>query len=292
MTTTSSTVHQKDTTYTKLFVGGLPYHTTDATLREYFRQFGDIDEAVVITDRQTGKSRGYGFVTMADRCAAERICKDPNPIIDGRKANVNLAFLGAKPRIHAADLLAALPFALKPVGSVTPAASGFTLPVGTQLTGLPQYIYHPATAAFFASTSPTAVPPPPGSPGTQFYQQQQHHHQGQFGPPPSTAAVVHPQYADYNMSSFAAAGYPPFYGCVPAAGQGCYVETTQPTGYPAAYGYLTMVATPGAFPFMQDVSGASSPPPPAASAAALSAGSCAFQTVQGRSAQYGTVIYQ
>ncbi|XP_010213844.1 PREDICTED: RNA-binding protein 24, partial [Tinamus guttatus] len=60
---------------------------------------GDIEEAVVITDRQTGKSRGYGFVTMADRGAAERACKDPNPIIDGRKANVNLAYLGAKPRI-------------------------------------------------------------------------------------------------------------------------------------------------------------------------------------------------
>ncbi|KAF2978306.1 hypothetical protein EK904_004336 [Melospiza melodia maxima] len=35
---------------------------------------------------------------MADRAAAERACKDPNPIIDGRKANVNLAYLGAKPR--------------------------------------------------------------------------------------------------------------------------------------------------------------------------------------------------
>lgn len=35
---------------------------------------------------------------MTDRLAAERACKDPNPIIDGRKANVNLAYLGAKPR--------------------------------------------------------------------------------------------------------------------------------------------------------------------------------------------------
>lgn len=36
---------------------------------------------------------------MGDRPAAERACKDPNPIIDGRKANVNLAILGAKPRV-------------------------------------------------------------------------------------------------------------------------------------------------------------------------------------------------
>jgi len=42
---------------------------------------------------------------MVDRLAAERICKDPNPIIDGRKANVNLAYLGAKPRIQATELL-------------------------------------------------------------------------------------------------------------------------------------------------------------------------------------------
>ena len=40
---------------------------------------------------------------MSDRAAAERACKDPNPIIDGRKANVNLAYLGAKPRIQAGE---------------------------------------------------------------------------------------------------------------------------------------------------------------------------------------------
>lgn len=59
---------QKDTTYTKIFVGGLPYHTTDSSLRKYFEVFGDIEEAVVITDRQTGKSRGYGFVSNGMTC--------------------------------------------------------------------------------------------------------------------------------------------------------------------------------------------------------------------------------
>ncbi|KAL9702366.1 hypothetical protein quinque_005884 [Culex quinquefasciatus] len=91
-------VPAKDTTWTKLFVGGLPYHTTDKSLREHFSVYGDIEEAVVITDRTTNKSRGYGFVIMGDRMSAERACKEPNPIIDGRKANVNLAILGAKPR--------------------------------------------------------------------------------------------------------------------------------------------------------------------------------------------------
>lgn len=91
-------ISQKDTTFTKIFVGGLPYHTTDETLRKFFERFGEIDEAVVITDRATGKSRGYGFVTMACKEAAQEAIKDPNPVIDGRKANVNLAYLGAKPR--------------------------------------------------------------------------------------------------------------------------------------------------------------------------------------------------
>ncbi|XP_035784388.1 RNA-binding protein 24-B-like [Anopheles aquasalis] len=100
-TSSSSQSSQKDTTWTKLFVGGLPYHTTDKSLREHFSVYGDIEEAVVITDRTTNKSRGYGFVIMGDRMSAERACKEPNPIIDGRKANVNLAILGAKPRGNA-----------------------------------------------------------------------------------------------------------------------------------------------------------------------------------------------
>lgn len=62
--TLAGTVQQKDTTWTKLFVGGLPYHTTDKSLREHFSVYGEIEEAVVITDRQTNKSRGYGFVSI------------------------------------------------------------------------------------------------------------------------------------------------------------------------------------------------------------------------------------
>ncbi|VUZ40821.1 unnamed protein product [Hymenolepis diminuta] len=95
----------------KIFVGGLPYETTDAKLREFFEQFGPIEEAVVITDRATQKSRGYGFVTMVYSADAAKAISDPNPCIDGRKANVNLAILGAKPRqipgvSNAANMLA------------------------------------------------------------------------------------------------------------------------------------------------------------------------------------------
>lgn len=52
-----------DTTFTKVFVGGLPWETRSETLRRYFEQFGDIVEAVVITDNNTARSRGYGFVS-------------------------------------------------------------------------------------------------------------------------------------------------------------------------------------------------------------------------------------
>ena len=55
----------RDTTLTKIFVGGLPYHTTDESLQKFFDQFGPIEEAVVITDRHSGKSKGYGFVSLA-----------------------------------------------------------------------------------------------------------------------------------------------------------------------------------------------------------------------------------
>ncbi|KAL6573383.1 hypothetical protein OROHE_001842 [Orobanche hederae] len=86
-----------DTTFTKVFVGGLAWETQSETMRRYFEQFGEILEAVVITDKNTGRSKGYGFVTFRDSESARRACVDPAPIIDGRRANCNLASLG-RPR--------------------------------------------------------------------------------------------------------------------------------------------------------------------------------------------------
>ncbi|KAI5003482.1 RNA-binding protein 24-B-like isoform X1 [Hordeum vulgare subsp. vulgare] len=85
-----------DTTYTKVFVGGLAWETQKETMRKYFEQFGEILEAVVITDKNTGRSKGYGFVTFRDPDAAMRSCVDPAPVIDGRRANCNLASLGVQ----------------------------------------------------------------------------------------------------------------------------------------------------------------------------------------------------
>uniref|UniRef100_A0A6N2K9B4 RRM domain-containing protein n=1 Tax=Salix viminalis TaxID=40686 RepID=A0A6N2K9B4_SALVM len=84
------------TTYTKIFVGGLPWETRSDSLQRYFEQFGEIKEAVVIIDRSTGRSKGYGFVTFKDPGSATRACQNPFPVIDGRRANCNLAAFGAQ----------------------------------------------------------------------------------------------------------------------------------------------------------------------------------------------------
>ena len=54
----------------KLFVGGLAWATTSEGLRKAFEEFGEVIDAKVITERETGRSRGFGFVTLADDAAA------------------------------------------------------------------------------------------------------------------------------------------------------------------------------------------------------------------------------
>ncbi|UJR22341.1 hypothetical protein I4U23_025403 [Adineta vaga] len=147
---------QTDTTFTKIFVGGLPYHTTDETLRAFFSKFGDIEEAVVITDRNTKKSRGYGFVTMSRREEAEAAVKDLNPTIDGRRANVNLAYLGAKNRTATLPLSYGL-LARMPAYQSTAAAYPSNVvyyPLAQQST-LQQPVFLTSAAGSTAATWPT-----------------------------------------------------------------------------------------------------------------------------------------
>lgn len=63
-----------DTTYTKVFVGGLAWETQSETLRCHFEQYGEILEAVVITDKHTGRSKGYGFVSISIRIWCCLVC--------------------------------------------------------------------------------------------------------------------------------------------------------------------------------------------------------------------------
>ena len=76
----------------KLFVGGLSWGTTTDGLREAFEQFGEVTDAAVITDRETGRSRGFGFVTFSDSGDAEKAIDSMNGSdLDGRTLNVNEA---------------------------------------------------------------------------------------------------------------------------------------------------------------------------------------------------------
>ena len=76
----------------KLFVGNLSWNTRDEGLYEAFAQFGEVTDAKVITDRETGRSRGFGFVTFADEQAGQdAMSAMDGQELDGRPIRVNEA---------------------------------------------------------------------------------------------------------------------------------------------------------------------------------------------------------
>ncbi|XP_039041808.1 RNA-binding protein 38-like [Hibiscus syriacus] len=186
-----------DTTLTKVFVGGLAWETPTEEMRCYFEQFGEILEAVIITDKNTGKSKGYGFVTFRDPESARKACVDPNPVIDGRRANCNIASLGRprpsppRGRIHGTN----------PYQDVVQQGAPF----------------------YSGVAAPVRPPPPPPPPPTVFYppygyptyspeywyhqtlynpqiQQTQYDHQ-LYGPSSSTSSMGSPYYYGYFLQA-------------------------------------------------------------------------------------------
>ena len=75
----------------KLYVGGLSWNTDNAGLETAFAVFGDVEEAKVITDRDTGRSRGFGFVTFATAEDADKALSLDGTDLDGRTIKVNVA---------------------------------------------------------------------------------------------------------------------------------------------------------------------------------------------------------
>ena len=76
----------------KLFVGGLSFSTSNDRLRELFAEVGAVESAVVVTDRDTGRSRGFGFVEMATPEEAEQAVQRYNgKEVDGRQLKVEVA---------------------------------------------------------------------------------------------------------------------------------------------------------------------------------------------------------
>ena len=79
----------------KLYVGGLPYSVSDRQLEELFSAHGTVESARVITDRMTGRSKGFGFVEMSSQSEAEEAIEKLNQTdMEGRSITVN----EAKPR--------------------------------------------------------------------------------------------------------------------------------------------------------------------------------------------------
>ncbi|XP_062207875.1 glycine-rich RNA-binding protein 2, mitochondrial-like [Phragmites australis] len=77
---------------TKLFVGGLSWGTDDQSLREAFSSFGEVTEARVITDRETGRSRGFGFVNFSNsEDAKSAVSSMDGQELQGRSVRVNFA---------------------------------------------------------------------------------------------------------------------------------------------------------------------------------------------------------
>jgi len=73
----------------KLYVGNLSYDTSEESLRTLFAEVGEVESVSIVTDRMSGRSRGFGFVEMAtDEAAAEAISRLNGQLLDGRDLNV------------------------------------------------------------------------------------------------------------------------------------------------------------------------------------------------------------
>ena len=79
----------------KIYVGNLPFSIDQAKLKELFAPFGEMEEAVVISDKFSGRSKGFGFVTFIEDASADKAIAEMNEKdIEGRPLKVN----EAKPR--------------------------------------------------------------------------------------------------------------------------------------------------------------------------------------------------
>jgi RNA recognition motif-containing protein len=75
-----------------IYVGNLPFSVSDQDLETHFAEFGEVSSARVISDRDTGRSKGFGFVEMANQAEAEEAIKQLNGSeMDGRDIRVNEA---------------------------------------------------------------------------------------------------------------------------------------------------------------------------------------------------------
>ena len=109
-----------------IFVGNLDFAATESSVRSLFEPYGQVDRVNVVTDRETGRSRGFAFVEMTDAAEAERAIAALNGMqLDGRALNVNEA--RPNPKVVAAAVVAASAAAAAVVDAVraaSPAGKG------------------------------------------------------------------------------------------------------------------------------------------------------------------------
>ncbi|KAI0199178.1 hypothetical protein F4808DRAFT_462165 [Astrocystis sublimbata] len=148
----------------KLFIGGLAWHTEETTLRQKFEEFGEIEEAVVVKDRDTGRSRGFGFVRYTSEADADKAIANMNGVeFDGRairvdkatdagpKSNQNRAggsyqnrmAYGQQPQMYGAYGMpnAGVMYQTMPYGGYAPQQAAYGAPQGQGYGMAPQYGY-------------------------------------------------------------------------------------------------------------------------------------------------------
>ncbi len=86
----------KEQSMKQIYVGNLPYRSSEEEVRELFAQYGEVNSVKLITDRETGRPRGFGFVEMEDSSAAAAIEALDGKEFEGRVLKVN----EARPREH------------------------------------------------------------------------------------------------------------------------------------------------------------------------------------------------
>ncbi|KRY21322.1 RNA-binding protein Musashi -like protein 2 [Trichinella patagoniensis] len=74
----------------KMFIGGLSWQTSVDSLRQYFMQFGEVTESVVMRDPNTKKARGFGFIKFADAASVDKVLNHQAHELDGKKASEKL----------------------------------------------------------------------------------------------------------------------------------------------------------------------------------------------------------
>ncbi|CAE6451035.1 unnamed protein product [Rhizoctonia solani] len=164
----------------KIYVGNLSWGTNDETLRNVFSQYGNVLDSIVMRDRETGRSRGFGFVTYATQEEASGAIATANGVdIDGRQIKVNLAnargSAGGTAAGHAPGMYAPQPFGyggFPQAGGFPPGAQSAPYGAGFGAFQPPQ---PQGSAGGFVGGFPNQGPGGYGAPANQF--------QGQGGYP-------------------------------------------------------------------------------------------------------------